>query len=102
MRTAPVFRCIHRSVGGGSAGGAALPSAGPAGTSAALGGASRHLKPKERTTMLTVGDKLPQFNLKALVGGTIEKGKEFRDITDQSHPGKWQVLFFWPMDFTFI
>ena len=51
--------------------------------------------------MLTVGDKLPQFNLKALVGGGIEKGKEFTDLTDQTHKGKWQVLFFWPMDFTF-
>src|SRR5262249_20050519 len=23
-------------------------------------------------------------------------------ITEQSHPDKWKVVFFWPMDFTFI
>ena len=50
--------------------------------------------------MLTVGDKFPAFKLQAAVG--LEKGKEFQEITDQSHPGKWKVVFFWPMDFTFI
>lgn len=50
--------------------------------------------------MLSVGDKFPEFNLKAVVG--LEKGKEFIDITDESYKGKWQVVFFWPMDFTFI
>lgn len=50
--------------------------------------------------MLTVGDKLPAFNLKAVVGS--EQGKEFRDVTQESHAGKWLVLFFWPMDFTFV
>jgi peroxiredoxin (alkyl hydroperoxide reductase subunit C) len=50
--------------------------------------------------MLTIGDKLPKFDLKAVVG--LEHGREFADITDQSHPGKWRVLFFWPMDFTFV
>jgi len=50
--------------------------------------------------MLTVGDKLPAFKLQAVV--SLEKGKEFQEITDTSFEGKWQVLFFWPMDFTFI
>ncbi|HET9036968.1 MAG TPA: redoxin domain-containing protein, partial [Myxococcaceae bacterium] len=50
--------------------------------------------------MLTVGDKFPAFNLKAAV--SLEKGKEFRDITDEDYTGKWKVVFFWPMDFTFI
>ncbi len=50
--------------------------------------------------MLTVGDKLPAFDLTAAV--SIEKGKEFAPITDKSYPGKWLVLFFWPMDFTFV
>ncbi|MCC6745736.1 MAG: peroxiredoxin, partial [Acidobacteria bacterium] len=27
---------------------------------------------------------------------------EFATITNDSHPGKWRVVFFWPMDFTFI
>jgi len=33
---------------------------------------------------------------------STEKGREFQEITEHSHPGKWTVLFFWPMDFTFI
>ena len=50
--------------------------------------------------MLTVGDKFPAFKLQAAV--SLEKGKEFQEITDQSYAGKWKVVFFWPMDFTFI
>ena len=50
--------------------------------------------------MLTVGDKFPEFELQAVVG--LEKGKEFEVITNATYKGKWQVVFFWPMDFTFI
>jgi peroxiredoxin (alkyl hydroperoxide reductase subunit C) len=50
--------------------------------------------------MLTIGDKLPSFRLQAVVG--LDKGREFKEITDETYKGKWQVLFFWPMDFTFI
>jgi peroxiredoxin (alkyl hydroperoxide reductase subunit C) len=50
--------------------------------------------------MLTVGDRFPDFRLQAAVG--LEKGKEFEEITSASHPGKWKVVFFWPMDFTFV
>lgn len=50
--------------------------------------------------MLTVGDKFPEFRLQAVV--SLEKGKEFQEITDASHPGLWKVVFLWPMDFTFI
>ena len=50
--------------------------------------------------MVTIGNKLPEFKLQACVG--IEHGKEFAEITNASYPGKWLVLFFWPMDFTFV
>ena len=50
--------------------------------------------------MLTIGDRLPAFRLQAAVG--LEPGKEFAEIGHDSHPGKWQVIFFWPMDFTFV
>jgi lipoyl-dependent peroxiredoxin subunit C len=50
--------------------------------------------------MLTIGDKFPQFDLKAVV--SLEKGHEFEQISSASHPGKWKVVFFWPKDFTFI
>jgi alkyl hydroperoxide reductase subunit AhpC len=50
--------------------------------------------------MLTVGDRIPEFALQAVVG--LEPGKEFQEVTEKSHPGKWTVLFYWPMDFTFV
>lgn len=50
--------------------------------------------------MLTVGDKFPAFTLNATV--SREPGKEFAEITDQTNAGKWQVVFFWPEDFTFV
>src|SRR5438093_1107697 len=50
--------------------------------------------------MLTVGDRLPEFKLKACV--SLQKGKEFQEITRGAFPKKWLVLFFWPKDFTFV
>jgi peroxiredoxin (alkyl hydroperoxide reductase subunit C) len=50
--------------------------------------------------MLTIGDKFPNFNLTAAV--SLEKGKEFAEINNGTYKDKWLVVFFWPMDFTFI
>lgn len=50
--------------------------------------------------MLTVGDKFPEFRLQAVV--SLEKDKEFQEITSESYPGRWRVVFLWPMDFTFV
>jgi peroxiredoxin (alkyl hydroperoxide reductase subunit C) len=50
--------------------------------------------------MLTVGDKLPHFSLQGVV--SLERGKEFKEITEKDFPGKWLVVFLWPMDFTFV
>ena len=50
--------------------------------------------------MLTVGDQFPKFALQSVV--SLEKGKEFRELDGESFPGKWRVVFFWPMDFTFV
>ncbi len=50
--------------------------------------------------MLTVGDKLPAFDLESVVA--IEQGKEFKRLNQGSFPNKWLVLFAWPMDFTFV
>ena len=50
--------------------------------------------------MLTIGDKFPSFDLKSVV--SLDKGKEFKDITSADHAGKWKVVFFWPKDFTFV
>ena len=50
--------------------------------------------------MLGVGQKFPEFNLTATV--SLDKGKEFQAITNNSYEGKWKVYFFWPKDFTFV
>jgi lipoyl-dependent peroxiredoxin subunit C len=50
--------------------------------------------------MLTVGDRFPEFKLKAVV--SLEKDKEFKEISDKDFGGKWKVVFLWPMDFTFV
>jgi lipoyl-dependent peroxiredoxin subunit C len=50
--------------------------------------------------MLTVGDKLPQFSLKATVSESLDTA--FETISNDTYAGKWLVLFFWPKDFTFV
>jgi lipoyl-dependent peroxiredoxin subunit C len=50
--------------------------------------------------MLTIGDKFPDFNLLAVV--SLEMGREFQLISSDTNRDKWQVIFFWPMDFTFV
>jgi alkyl hydroperoxide reductase subunit AhpC len=50
--------------------------------------------------MLGVGEKFPEFSVTATV--SLDKGKEFQEITSESYPGKWKVYFFWPKDFTFV
>jgi alkyl hydroperoxide reductase subunit AhpC len=49
---------------------------------------------------LGVGQQFPEFNLPAVI--SIEKGKEFTEISSDSMRGRWAVVFFWPMDFTFV
>jgi len=50
--------------------------------------------------MLGVGEKFPDFKVTATM--SLEKGKEFKEITNQDYAGKWKVYFFWPKDFTFV
>jgi len=50
--------------------------------------------------MLVPGDKFPEFKTKACVG--IEKGKEFKDVTNADYSGKWLVFYTYPKDFTFV
>jgi alkyl hydroperoxide reductase subunit AhpC len=50
--------------------------------------------------MLTVGDKLPAFKLKATVSNDLNNA--FVDIDNDTYKGKWLVLFFYPKDFTFV
>jgi peroxiredoxin (alkyl hydroperoxide reductase subunit C) len=50
--------------------------------------------------MLTVGDKFPEFALKATVSEELTTA--FETIEHDSYAGKWLVVFFWPKDFTFV
>lgn len=49
---------------------------------------------------VTVGSTFPEFNKKSVV--SIEKGKEFKNISNEDLKGKWAVMFWWPKDFTFV
>jgi peroxiredoxin (alkyl hydroperoxide reductase subunit C) len=50
--------------------------------------------------MLTVGDRFPDFQLKAVVSSDPQTA--FTEVTQSSDPGRWKVVFFWPKDFTFV
>ncbi len=50
--------------------------------------------------MLTIGDRIPPFDVQAVV--SIEDDKAFARVTDRSDEGKWKIIFFWPKDFTFV
>ena len=50
--------------------------------------------------MITVGDKFPEFQIKATVSNDLNDA--FHVISNESYPEKWLVVFFWPKDFTFV
>ena len=43
-----------------------------------------------------VGNKAPEWKADALAGG------EFKGLSHKNYKGKWKVLFFYPLDFTFV
>jgi alkyl hydroperoxide reductase subunit AhpC len=47
--------------------------------------------------VLTVGDQLPDFQLRAVAGAA--KGSH---VTSASFPGRWLVLLYWPTDFALV
>jgi alkyl hydroperoxide reductase subunit AhpC len=50
--------------------------------------------------MLAVGQKFPAYALTGVVSN--DSAKAFRTFTAGELAGKWQVVFFWPKDFTFV
>ncbi|ARG96832.1 peroxiredoxin [Legionella micdadei] len=50
--------------------------------------------------MIKVGDKFPEFHLKATVSNKMADA--FAVVSNQTYQGKWLVVFFWPKDFTFV
>lgn len=52
------------------------------------------------TRTISVGNAFPAFRKKACV--SLEKGKEFQDLSNETFKGRWMVMFWWPKDFTFV
>lgn len=56
--------------------------------------------------MKTIGDKLEPFSVVGVKPGFNhheENGQSaFEEITEQSFPGKWKIIYFYPKDFTFV
>ncbi len=50
--------------------------------------------------MVSIGQTFPAFHLKSVVSS--DPNTAFVDITSESYPGKWLVVFSWPKDFTFV
>ena len=50
--------------------------------------------------VLAIGERFPEFSIPACV--STEQGKEFKTVNSRDLSGKWSVIFFWPMDFTFV
>jgi peroxiredoxin (alkyl hydroperoxide reductase subunit C) len=50
--------------------------------------------------MKTVGDKLEKFAVTGVRPGQPEDA--FYTITEESFPGKWKVIVYYPKDFTFV
>lgn len=58
-----------------------------------------------RNMALLVGSPAPEFRGTAVVGGdssTLTPDNAFKDIALEDYRGKWVVLFFYPLDFTFV
>jgi alkyl hydroperoxide reductase subunit AhpC len=54
----------------------------------------------ESEKMLGIGQKFPEYSLTGVVSNDLNRA--FQPFSQNSHPGKWRVLFFWPKDFTFV
>lgn len=56
--------------------------------------------------MLGIGQKLPEFKVVGVKPEFMEHEEKgvsaFEDITRDSFPGKWKVIYFYPKDFTFV
>jgi lipoyl-dependent peroxiredoxin subunit C len=50
--------------------------------------------------MLGIGEKFPTYALTGVVSN--DPNKAFVDFKSSDQAGKWQIVFFWPKDFTFV
>jgi peroxiredoxin (alkyl hydroperoxide reductase subunit C) len=56
--------------------------------------------------MLGIGDRVPAFKVTGVKPGFMDHEENgvsaFEEITNESFPGKWKVIYFYPKDFTFV
>lgn len=52
--------------------------------------------------MKTVGDKVTHFVVTGVKPGALTPDSAFEPITQESFPGKWKVIVYYPKDFTFV
>jgi peroxiredoxin (alkyl hydroperoxide reductase subunit C) len=52
--------------------------------------------------MLTVGDKISDFEVFGVSPAILEDGTFVETLTQDSFEGKWKVVVFYPKDFTFV
>jgi peroxiredoxin (alkyl hydroperoxide reductase subunit C) len=53
--------------------------------------------------MKTVGDKLNKFAVVGVKPGVLSyEDSSFEILTEESFPGKWKIIAFYPKDFTFV
>ncbi|MDH3588156.1 MAG: peroxiredoxin [Gammaproteobacteria bacterium] len=50
--------------------------------------------------MTSIGRQFPDFALTGIVSSDLDSA--FKTFDQDSFPGKWKVVFFWPKDFTFV
>lgn len=50
--------------------------------------------------MLGVGEKFPEFSVKATI--STDPKNAFSDVDNSTYKGKWQIFLFYPKDFTFV
>ncbi len=76
--------------------GCARPTGGPVGESAQESPQQTNTPVKEKTAMIQVGKKAPDF-----VAPAYQQGK-FISVKLSEYLGKWVLLCFYPGDFTFV
>jgi lipoyl-dependent peroxiredoxin subunit C len=71
-----------------------------------LGGAPRSTFLQGVSHMATIGDGLPEFEIVGVKPGFNDREENgvsaFETLTQESFPGKWKVIFFYPKDFSAI
>ena len=76
--------------------GCARPTGGPVGEPAPISEEKQQQQIREVTSMVTVGQKAPDFTSSA-----YHRGK-FVNVKLSEYLGKWVILCFYPGDFTFV